>query len=173
EIDRVVSGGLIIIKERATHYHQYGAPLTYSRLNDVFVRVAQDALVPEQLFDLCAHKIDDHGAENRRHRLKPGARVLHALIPDEVRVRQDKCIVLLERGLDEESERSLLGIEVRVGIDTAGPDKMIHDDRRIRDTYAGVLDERKLPFRPLARIGRVDDLVRNLCDPKPGLEFAA
>jgi hypothetical protein len=60
--------------------------------------------------------------------------VLHALIPDQVRVRQDKCIVLLERALHEESDRSLLRIEVRVGIGTAGPDQMIHDDRRIRDT---------------------------------------
>ena len=67
----------------------------------------------------------------------------------------------------------MLRVEVRVGIDTAGPDQMIHDDRRIRDTQAGVLDERELPFWSLAGIGRVDDLVRNACDPQPGLEFAA
>src|SRR5262249_16040626 len=103
------------------------------RLNDVFV-VAQDALVPEQLFDLCANKVGHHGADNCGHRLKPGARTLQALIPDQVRVSQDKCIVFLERALHEERDRSLLRIEVRVGIDTAGPDQMIPDDRRIRDT---------------------------------------
>src|SRR5262249_52231806 len=112
----------------------YGAPVTYGRVNDVFVRVAQDALVPEQLSDLCAHKVGHHGADNRWHRLKPGARVLHALIPAHERARWDKCIVVLDRALHEQYDRSLLHVYERAGIDAAGPDQMIHNDRRIRDT---------------------------------------
>ena len=81
--------------------------------------------------------------------------------------------MLLECALHEERDRSLLRVEMRVGIDTAGPNQMIHNDRRIGDTQAGILDERELPFRSLAGIGRIDDLIGNACDPQPSLEFAA
>src|SRR5262245_58709892 len=50
---------------------------------------------------------------------------------------------------------------------------MIYDQRGIGDAHPRVLDERQLAFGPLARIGRVDDLVGNPRDTQPGLELAA
>jgi hypothetical protein len=99
--------------------------------------------------------------------------VLQTLIPDEVRVCQDERVVFLQGTLHEQGDRALRGVEVRVGIDTAGLRQVIHDDRGIGDAYASILYERQLAPGRLAGIGRVDDLVRNARYAQPGLELAA
>src|SRR5499433_2805233 len=45
--------------------------------------------------------------------------------------------------------------------------------RRIGNAHTSVLNERQLALRTLARIGRVDDLIRDARDAEPGLELTA
>src|SRR5262249_4029762 len=45
--------------------------------------------------------------------------------------------------------------------------------RRIGNAHTGVFDERQLALWTLARIGHVDDLIRDARDAQPGLELTA
>src|SRR5499433_2968670 len=45
--------------------------------------------------------------------------------------------------------------------------------RRIGNAHTSVFDERQLALWTLARIGHVDDLIRNARDAQPGLELTA
>src|SRR5262249_40094975 len=81
--------------------------------------------------------------------------------------------MLFQGALHKERNRSLRGVEVRVGIDAAGLHQVIDDSRRIGNAHTRIFDERQLAFWTLARIGRVDDFVGNARDAKPGLELTA
>jgi hypothetical protein len=87
---------------------------------DGTLRVTQDTLLPENLLDAPSHHPADQRADDSRYRVEPGARMLPALVPNEVRIRQDERVVLFQGALHEERDRALRGAEGRVGVDVAG-----------------------------------------------------
>jgi hypothetical protein len=52
-----------------------------------------------------------------------------AVRADKVRVENDEGVVLLQRALNEERDRTLRVVEARVGIDAAGSLEVLHDQR--------------------------------------------
>src|SRR5262245_39824056 len=96
-----------------------------------------------------------------------------AVRSNEVGVERDEGIVLLQSALYEQRYGPLRGGKVSVEIDSAGLGQVFHDERSVGDAHAGILDEWQLALGRPAWIGRVDDLVGNLCDAQPGLELAA
>ena len=124
-----------------------------SRFDDVFVRVAQDTLLPQHVLHTRAHEARDQRADDRGYRIEPGARMLPALVPKDVRVRQDERIVFFQSALHEERDRPLRGVEAGVGIDAAGLHQVIHDQRGVGDAHASVFDERQFALGPLRGSG--------------------
>src|SRR5258708_34029106 len=71
ENDRIDTGGLTTEEEWSVgHDPQHGAPVAHSGLYDVPVRMAQDALLPEQIFDLFLNRANDKRADNLGHRAR-------------------------------------------------------------------------------------------------------
>ena len=92
--------------------------------------------------------------------------------PDEVRIGQYECIVLLKRALDQQGNGALRRVQAGVRIDTSTSFQMINDNRGIGDAHSFVFNEGQFASRPLARIGRDLEFVWDAGDPQPSLELA-